>query len=125
MLCMLGFQLRLYCTLTNPKSSIIVRVLVRDPVKPSSSRTGYINQGKPEYVPFTSYRPCTGPGRLHMGLLRAQNRRKLCMLSLQPRIYCAFTDPKVFEKSFGPAWHALWLPTGSHGLGPLTVRKLH
>ena len=110
MLCMLSFQLWLYCTLTDPKSSNIVRVLVRDPVKPSSARTGYINQGKPEYVPFTPYRPCTGPGRLLRGLLRAQNRRNLCMLNFQPRLYCALTDPKVFEKSCGPARHAHGFP---------------
>ena len=73
----------------------------------------------------TSYSPCTCPGRLHRGLLGAQNRRKLCMLSFQPRLYCALTDPQVFEKSGGPARHALWLPTGSHGLGLLTVREFY
>ena len=41
--------------------SKIVRVIVRDPVKPTSARTRYIKQGKPEYVPFTTYRPCTAP----------------------------------------------------------------
>ena len=30
-----------------------VRVLVWDPVKPASARTGYINQVKPEYMQFT------------------------------------------------------------------------
>ena len=36
----------------------IVWVLVRDPVKSASEHTGYINQGKPEYVPFIPYMPC-------------------------------------------------------------------
>ena len=85
----------------------IVRVLLRDTVKAVSARTGYINQGIPEYVPFTLYKPCMSSGRLPRGLPRAQNRRKLCMLSFQQRLYCALTDPKVFETSCGPAQHSL------------------
>ena len=80
----------------------IVRVLVRDPVKPASARTVYINQGKPEYVLFTPYRPCTVPGRVPRGLLRAQNCRKLCMLCFQPRLYCALFGSKSLQDLAGP-----------------------
>ena len=84
-----------------------IQKLCTGPVKPASARTCYINEGNPEYVPFTQSRPCTDPGRLPRGLLRAQNRRKLCMLSFQPRLYCALTYPKVFQKSCGPARNAM------------------
>ena len=96
----------------------IVHVLVhvQDPVKPASACTSYINQDKPKYVPFTLYRPCRSPGKLPRGLLRVQNHRRLCMLSFQSLLYCGFMDLKFFEKSCGPSWHALRLPTGSHVL---------
>ena len=63
--------------------------------------------GQTEYVPFTTYRPCTGP-------------------EILPRGYTAPLRIQTSSKNLaGPARHALWLPTGSHGLGPLTVREVN
>ena len=125
MKCILSFQLRVYCTLTDPNPSKNSAGPCKGSDKALECTYWLYKPGQTWVCAIYPVQAIHGPRKAAYGLQRAQNRRKLCMLSFQPRLYCALTDPKVFEKSCGPARHALRLPTGSHGLGPLTVRELH
>ena len=51
------------------------------------------------------------------------NSGPMFMLSIQPRLFGALTDPKVFETPCGLTRHVVWFPTGSHDFGPYGSRK--